>query len=92
MRRDRDVSDIVQVRKCLRGGDAAMGMSDHNNRPVNDCGCVRDCFSVRIHVSRGGWVIAAACQRHGAYVDTRKFVYERTEVVWPVPGTWDEEQ
>jgi hypothetical protein len=85
-------SDVSRVRESLCGGYTAIGVSDHNDRPANGCGCLRDYFSVGMHVPQGGWVITAACQRHGVHVDIRQFVYERTQVVGLVPGTWDEEQ
>jgi hypothetical protein len=46
-------------------------MSDHNDLPVNGCGCLRDHFSVGIHVPQGGGIIGAACLRHGVHVDIR---------------------
>ena len=76
----------------MRGGYAAVGVSDHNNRPVNGRGSLRDCFSVGIHVPEDGRVFTAACQRHGVHVDIRQLVEERTVVVGLVPGTRNDEQ
>ena len=92
MRRDR-----LCVGRFARTGKLVWWVYRHRSeRPQRPAGqwlrCLRDYFSVGMHVPQGGWVITAACQRHGVHVDTRQFVYERTQVVGLVPGTWDEEQ
>ena len=84
-----DASDVSRVRECLGRGYAAVGVSDHDDRPVDGGGGLRDHVSVGMHIPQGGGVVTAARQRHGVHVDIRQFVDQKTKVVGPVPSTRD---
>jgi hypothetical protein len=48
------------MRQSLRGGNATVRVRDHNNRPVNGRGRLRNCFGVRMHVPEDGRICTAA--------------------------------